>query len=340
MHSSNHKKTTLYTLHMTNFKIGIIGAGWIAGKMAMTLNQMEGVEAYAIASRSLDKAQAFANEWGIKKAYGSYEELVDDKEVDMVYIATPHSHHSQQALMCIEKGKPVLCEKAFTMNAKQAAEVLAKSKEKNVFVAEAIWTRYMPISLQLIDLVKNGAIGKPTMITANLGYPMVGKERLMKPELAGGALLDVGIYPLNFAAMIFGDKVEKTISTCTKLDTGVDAQSSITQIFADGKMASLTTSMLAHTDRMGVISGDGGCIIVDNINNPQHLTIEDKDFKIVAEYDAPKQISGYEYQVTAAIEAIRAGKIETPFMPHSETLRMMEMMDALRKEWGIKYPGE
>lgn len=325
---------------MTNFKIGIIGAGWIAGKMAMTLNQMEGVEAYAIASRSLDKAQAFANEWGIKKAYGSYEELVDDKEVDMVYIATPHSHHSQQALMCIEKGKPVLCEKAFTMNAKQAAEVLAKSKEKNVFVAEAIWTRYMPISLQLIDLVKNGAIGKPTMITANLGYPMVGKERLMKPELAGGALLDVGIYPLNFAAMIFGDKIEKTISTCTKLDTGVDAQSSITQIFADGKMASLTTSMLAHTDRMGVISGDGGCIIVDNINNPQHLTIEDKDFKIVAEYDAPKQISGYEYQVTAAIEAIRAGKIETPFMPHSETLRMMEMMDALRKEWGIKYPGE
>lgn len=325
---------------MTNFKIGIIGAGWIAGKMAMTLNQMEGVEAYAISSRSLDKAQAFANEWGIKKAYGSYEELVDDKEVDMVYIATPHSHHCQHALMCIEKGKPVLCEKAFTMNAKQAAEVLAKSKEKNVFVAEAIWTRYMPISLQLIDLVKNGAIGNPTMITANLGYPMVGKERLMKPELAGGALLDVGIYPLNFAAMIFGDKIEKTISTCTKLDTGVDAQACITQIFADGKMATLNTSMLAHTDRMGVISGDGGCIIVDNINNPQHLTIEDKDFKIVAEYDAPKQISGYEYQVTAAIEAIRAGKIETPFMPHSETLRMMEMMDALRKEWGIKYPGE
>lgn len=325
---------------MTNFKIGIIGAGWIAGKMAMTLNQMEGVEAYAIASRSLDKAQAFANEWGIKKAYGSYEELVDDKEVDMVYIATPHSHHCQHALMCIEKGKPVLCEKAFTMNAKQAAEVLAKSKEKNVFVAEAIWTRYMPISLQLIDLVKNGAIGNPTMITANLGYPMVGKERLMKPELAGGALLDVGIYPLNFAAMIFGDKIEKTISTCTKLDTGVDAQACITQIFADGKMATLNTSMLAHTDRMGVISGDGGCIIVDNINNPQHLTIEDKDFKIVAEYDAPKQISGYEYQVTAAIEAIGAGKIETPFMPHSETLRMMEMMDALRKEWGIKYPGE
>lgn len=325
---------------MTNFKIGIIGAGWIAGKMAMTLNQMEGVEAYAIASRSLDKAQAFANEWGIKKAYGSYEELVDDKEVDMVYIATPHSHHCQHALMCIEKGKPVLCEKAFTMNAKQAAEVLAKSKEKNVFVAEAIWTRYMPISLQLIDLVKNGAIGNPTMITANLGYPMVGKERLMKPELAGGALLDVGIYPLNFAAMIFGDKIEKTISTCTKLDTGVDAQACITQIFADGKMATLNTSMLAHTDRMGVISGDGGCIIVDNINNPQHLTIEDKDFKIVAEYDAPKQISGYEYQVTAAIEAIRAGKIETPFMPHSETLRMMEMMDALRKDWGIKYPGE
>lgn len=325
---------------MSNFKIGIIGAGWIAGKMASTLKQMDGVEAYAIASRSLEKAQSFANEYGVSKAYGSYDEMLDDAGVDMVYIATPHSHHYQQALMCIEHGKPVLCEKAFTMNAKQAEEVLEKSKERGVFVAEAIWTRYMPLSVQLVDLVRNGAIGRPSLITANLGYPMLGKERLMKPELAGGALLDVGIYPLNFAAMIFGDKIEKTISTCTKLDTGVDAQSCITQLFCGGEMATLNCSMLAHTDRMGVISGDGGCIIVDNINNPQHLTVENKDFKIVAEYDAPKQISGYEYQVTAAIEAIRDGKIETPFMPHSETLRMMQMMDALRNEWGIKYPGE
>ena len=134
--------------------------------------------------------------------------------------------------------------------------------------------------------------------------------------------------------------METVIERITKLDTGVDAQSCITQLFCGGEMATLNCSMLAHTDRMGVVSGDGGCIVVDNINNPQHLTVENKDFKIVAEYDAPKQISGYEYQVTAAIEAIRDGKIETPFMPHSETLRMMQMMDALRNEWGIKYPGE
>lgn len=325
---------------MKIYKIGIIGAGWIADRMATTLTEMKEATAYAVASRSIDKAQAFASQHGIGKAYGSYEELADDPEVDLVYIATPHSHHFQHAMMCIEKGKAVLCEKAFTQNAKQAKELLAKAEEKRVFVAEAIWTRYMPISLKLIELVKNGAIGTPRMITANLGYTMLGKERLMKPELAGGALLDVGIYPLNFAAMLFGSDIVKTVSTCTKLDTGVDAQSCITQIFADGKMATLNSSMLSHTDRMGVVSGDGGCIIVDNINNPQHLTIEDKDFNIAAEYDAPKQITGYEYQVTACIEAIERGELETPYMPHAETIRMMEVMDALRAEWGIKYPGE
>lgn len=325
---------------MKDFKVGIIGAGWIAQKMAITLNGMEGVEAYGIASRSLEKAQQFANDHHITKAFGSYEELADDDEVDLIYIATPHSHHCQQALMCIGKGKPVLCEKAFTMNAQQAKQVIDLAHQKKVFVAEAIWTRYMPLSLKLIDLVQNGAIGEPRMLTANLGYPMRGKERLERPELAGGALLDVGIYPLNFAAMLFGKDITSTTSICTKLETGVDAQSCITQIYADGKMATLNCSMLAHTDRMGVVSGDKGCIVVDNINNPQHLRVENKDFETVTEYDAPMQITGYEYEVTAAIDAIRNGQIETPYMPHAETIRMMEMMDALRNEWGIKYPGE
>lgn len=324
---------------MNTFKIGIIGAGWIADKMAMTLSKMEGVEAYAIASRSLEKAKEFAKTWNITKAYGSYEELVEDTDIDLVYIATPHSHHCQHAIMCIEKGKPVLCEKAFTANAKQATQVLELAKKKNVFIAEAIWTRYMPLYLKLTELIKNGVIGTPYLLTANLGYQMVGKERLMKPELAGGALLDVGIYPLNLAAMVFGDKIKSTTTVCTKLDTGVDAQSSITQLFENGAMATLNCSMLAHTDRMGVVSGDKGCIIIDNINNPQKLTIESHEFKIVAEYTAPEnQISGYEYQVTAAMEAIKRGEIETPYMPHSETLRIMKMMDALRSEWGVKYP--
>lgn len=336
----------LITLHthtkkMKNFKIGIIGAGWIAGKMAETLARMEGYQAYAIASRTLAKAQAFATEWNMPKAYGSYEALASDPEVDLVYIATPHSHHCQQALMCIEKGKPVLCEKAFCQNAAQTRQVLEKAREKNVFVAEAIWTRYMPLSLKLMELVRNGAIGTPYMLTANLGYQMQGKERLERPELAGGALLDVGIYPLNLAAMVFGGNIARTTSTCTKLPTGVDAQSSITQVFEGGAVATLNCSMLAHTNRMGMVAGDRGCITIDNINNPQKLTVESHEFEIVAEHTAPAtQISGYEYEVEAARQAIEQGAIETPYMPHAETLRMMEMMDALRAEWGIKYPGE
>ncbi len=325
---------------MKTYKVGIIGAGWIAHKMAQTLIKMKGVEAYAIASRSMGKAKEFANQYDIPVAYDSYEALADDANVDLVYIATPHSHHFQQAIMCLEKGKALLCEKAFTANARQAEQVLNLAKEKHIFVTEAMWIRFMPLYHKLVELVKNGTIGKPHTITANLGYTMLGKERLMKPELAGGALLDVGIYPLNFTAMVFGSDIVSTTSVCTKLETGVDAQSSITQVFTDERMAVLNTSMLAHTDRMGVVSGDKGCIIVDNINNPQKLTVENGDFQIVAEYKAPEQITGYEYQVTAAIEAMEKGEIETPYMPHSETLRMMKMMDALRYEWGCKFPGE
>ena len=316
-------------------RVGIIGAGTIAGKIASTLKDLERVDNFAIASRSLEKAETFAREWGFERAYGTYSDLLDDADVDLVYIATPHSHHYDVTREAILKGKPCLVEKAFMANYRESKDIVDLAREHKVFVAEAIWTRYQPAVQMIHKLMADDRIGTPQLISATIGYPMLHKERLLKPELCGGALLDVGVYPLNFAAMIFGDKIEKTISTCTKLETGVDAQASITQIFDDGKMATLNCSMLAHTDRMGVVSGDGGCIVVDNINNPQHLTVENKDFKIVAEYDAPKQISGYEYQVTAAIEAIRDGKIETPFMPHSETLRMMQMMDALRNEWGI-----
>lgn len=306
--------------------------------MAATLGKMKEVQRYAVASRNQEKAQAFANEWGFEKAYGSYEELANDPQVDLIYIATPHAMHYNNARMCIEKGKPVLCEKAFTANARQAEELLSFAHEKKVFITEAIWTRYMPLSLTIQDLLKKGVIGTPYTLSANLSYPISDKERIIRPELAGGALLDIGVYTLNFAAMAFGDDIAETHSAYQKTATGVDAQESITLFYKDGKMATLQSSIYAQSDRMGVISGDKGHLIVENINCPESVRVVDREYKTVAVYQAPEHITGYEYQVYASIEAIEKGWLESPYMPHAETLRIMRQMDNLRKEWGVVYP--
>lgn len=325
---------------MDAVKIGIIGTGWIAEKMAITLMGMKGVEACAVASRQLQTARDFAGKWGVTRAYGSYEEMLADEQVELVYIATPHSHHYDHARMSLLHGKAVLCEKAFTANARQAEELLNLAKEKNLFITEAIWTRYMPLSQTINEIIASGIIGRPMTLSANLGYPIGNRERLRQPTLAGGALLDLGVYTLNFASMIFGTEVENITSTCIKTDTGVDAQNSIILTFKDEKIAVLHSTMLSMTDRQGIISGEKGHVIVENINNPQRITVVTEDYQTIAVYNCPPQITGYEYQVYASVEALKNGWLESPFMPHAETLRIMRLMDGLRKEWGVRYPSD
>lgn len=325
---------------MKIYNVGIIGAGHIALKMASTLAALPRTHRYAIASREMRKARRFAKEQGFERAYGSYEELMDDPKVDLIYIATPHASHFEQAKACILKGKPVLCEKAFTANAAQAEELLKLAEEKQVFIAEAIWTRYLPMSRTIAELVRNGAVGTPYLLSANLGYAITNRERLVRPELAGGALLDVGVYTLNFAAMVFGTEILSTTSTCVKMDNGLDAQDSITLVYPGERMAVLNSSMLARSDRQGIISGDGGHMIIDNINNPQSIKVLDGNYQTVAEYHAPSQVTGFEYEVNACIDALDKGLLQTLDMPHDETLRIMRQMDALRKEWGVRFPFE
>ena len=240
--------------------------------------------------------------------------------------------------MCLEKGKPVLCEKAFTANAGQAEALIRLSKEKQVFLTEAIWTRYMPFSETLRELVNGGTIGRVMMLTANIGYPIAEKERIARPELCGGALLDIGVYPINFARMLFGSEITGITSACVKGETGVDLQRSITFVYRDHRMAVLQMTAFCANDRQGVISGDKGYIIVDNINNPQQAIVYSINHEEVARYTCPPQITGFEYQGQASIDAIREGKIETPYMPHTETLHIMQMLDDLREEWGVRYP--
>ncbi len=320
------------------YNIGIMGAGNIAGVMAHTVKKMKGVKLYAVASREKVKADVFANKYGCKKAYGSYEELVMDKKVDLIYIATPHSEHYENARLCILNGKAVLCEKAFTANAKQAEELICLAREKDVFLAEAIWTRYMPMVSTIQQVLGSGVIGELKTLTANLGYPVGHLLRMYEPALCGGALLDLGIYPLTFAFMLFGNHYDRIESSCSYTATGVDEQNSITIYYPDGKVAILSSSMVSLSDRKGIIYGTKGFAIVENINNFESITVYDNHYKKVADYKCPKQITGYEYEVEACIKALSKGELECVQMPHSETVRMMKVMDALRKEWGVVYP--
>ena len=322
------------------FRIGIIGAGHIAEKMAATINGMPEAEAYAVASRQYGKAAAFAGRFGFAKAFGSYEALVEDPDVDLVYVATPHSLHYDHVRLCLGHGKAVLCEKAFMANAREAEEVPRISEENNVFLAEAIWTRYMPFRKTLRDIVDSGAIGRPMMLSAHLGYPVADKERLVRPELGGGALLDLGVYAINFALMMFGNDIADITSSCTKSDTGVDLQNSIIFRYADGRIADLQSTALCASDRQGIVCGDRGYIVCDNINNMLKADLYDAGHALVGTYNAPAQITGFEYQVRACIDAIREGRNETPYMPHSETLRVMKIMDSLRNSWGVRFPND
>ena len=321
-------------------KVGILGAGNIAGVMADTLRRMDDVICCAVAARDGSRAEAFAKTYGFAEAYGSYEEMLASSEAELIYVATPHSCHYDHVKLCLQYGKHGLCEKAFMLNAKQAEEVFAMAKEKGLLLTEAIWTRYMPSRRMLQDVLDGGAIGKPQMLTANLGYVTKHKERIQKLELGGGALLDVGIYPLNFASMVFGDDVKEIRGWAVFNEEGADMQNSVTLTYADGRMAVLNSTALARSDRGGVIYGDEGYIVVSNINNCSGFRVYSTSDELLASYESPEQISGYEYEVEACIQAIRQGELECPQMPHEETLRMMRWMDELRRQWGMKFPQE
>lgn len=323
---------------MDKMKVGIIGAGWIAEKAAITLNGLTDCEAYAIGSRSLEKAEAFARQWNIKKAYGSYAELIADPDVDLIYVATPHSHHYDVTREALLAAKPCLVEKAFMANARQTEEILALARKRQVFLAEAIWTRYQPVVEIVRQLISSGRIGEPRMVTATLGYSMGNKARIMRPDLCGGALLDLGVYALNFVRMFFPADIVSIDGTCVKSDTGMDLTNTMTLILADGMLCNLQSSAQCVGDNIGVIAGTEGNLIIDNINNPQTITVNGPDRTYVETIRVPLQITGYEYQFLACRQALMDGRLEPIEMPHAETLYIMQLMDGLRRKWGVHYP--
>ncbi|OTA25721.1 oxidoreductase [Alloscardovia macacae] len=342
--------------------IAILGAGRIAQKMAKTVSLMESgpryagtVHLYAVATRdSLARAQAFADEYGVEVAYGSYADMLDDADVDLVYIATPHVFHAQQAIACMEAGKHVLVEKPFAVNAADALRMIEKSHETGLVCAEAIWTRYEPSRAIIQNVLDSGQIGDIVSMSGNLSYPMTHKERLVNPALAGGALLDVGIYPLNFVSMFMPGEVERVVSSArlSGLNGSVLSGSSIlpgqqtdelsqtTLWYSGGQMASVTSSYFEVGDRHGVIRGTKGYLWVDNVNNPLDIHVWNSKHELVKSLFAPQQLTGFEYEVASTVAAISRGDVEPREMPHAETLRMMRLMDEIRAQWGLVYPSE
>ena len=321
-------------------KLGILGPGRIARTVAATLVQMPELECYAVASRNLQRAEEFARDFGFEKVYDSYEAMLQDPALELVYITTPHSHHYEQMMLCLERGKHVICEKAFTLNADQAEKIRELAARKGLYVAEAIWTRYMPSRKLIDEIIASGIIGAVNTLTANLSYNIAYKERIMEPALAGGALLDIGIYGLNFALMHFGSDIERMESSVKLTDTGVDAMETITIFYKDGRMAVLTHSIYCRSDRKGIIHGENGYIVVENINNPQSVAVYDSGDNLLAFHKVPQQISGYEYEFQEAVRCISQGRREADSMPMETTVQVMEIMDSLRKTWGVVYPQE
>ena len=319
-------------------RVGIIGTGWIAEKAAITLNGLQECKAYAVGSRTPEKAEAFAQQWHIAHVYGSYSELIADPGVDLVYIGTPHSHHFEVTKEALEAGKPCLVEKAFMANAKQAKQIIDLAHERQVFLAEAIWTRYQPAVRIIRNLLDSGRIGKPRLVTATLGYSMGEKPRIMQPDLCGGALLDLGVYALNFVRMFFPADIVSIESQCVKSKTGMDLTNAISLVLSDGMLCNLQSSAACVGDNIGVIAGTEGNLIIDNINNPQQITVNGPNRTYVETIPVPRQITGYEYQFLACRQALIDGLLEPREMPHKETLYIMQLMDSLRQRWGVRYP--
>ena len=304
---------------MKNLKFAILGCGHIATKMAAAVKTLEnqgmGVECYAVASRNLEKATAFAKEYGFGKAYGSYEELVADSAIDLIYIATPHSHHHVFAKLCIEHGRNILVEKAFTANAKLAAEVISLAHDKGVFLCEAMWTRFLPALETIRSWIRDGRIGNVETVEADFSMKLSDRDRMHDPALAGGALLDIGIYSLTFADLFLGTRetsdgnfVRNEITSmdckCVKFKTGVDASDWINLTYENGQKAYLKTSMVSPTHNEGVIYGTAGQIRVQNLNDMVKLELLDDAGNVVETVEPSRLCNCYEYEVLACKEAI------------------------------------
>jgi dihydrodiol dehydrogenase / D-xylose 1-dehydrogenase (NADP) len=320
---------------------GIMGTGMVARWFAEGLGYSEESKLIAVGSRSVSKAKDFAKVFRIPQKYSSYDELVQDKDIDVVYVATPHTFHKANSILALKAGKAVLCEKPFTINAHEAKELVQYARIKKLFLMEAMWTRFIPAVIKLKELLQSEIIGELRMLVADLGdrVEFDPKHRVFDPELGGGALLDVGVYPVSMASMIFG-KPEKVTSFAHFGKTSVDEQEAILFGYTDGRLALLYASKRSYTPSEVILIGTKGRIRVHSpMCKPERLTLKlngEKEEII----DIKIEGNGFNYETSEVARCILSGKLESDKMPLDETIQIMETMDRIRAQWGLKYPGE
>jgi predicted dehydrogenase len=319
---------------------GIMGPGRIAHKFVQSLQCIKDAEIAAVGSSSVERATEFAAQYGINRAYGSYQDFVADPYIDIVYIGTQHPGHFECALMCLKAGKAVLCEKPFTINAPETATLIRTARKSGIFLMEAMWMRYLPAMVQVRELLAQGVIGEIRMIKADFGnrIPWDPEGRLLNPASGGGALLDVGIYPVSFSAMIFGASPVKITGIAHLGKTGVDEQFSAILGYEEGKIAVLSGAVRTALPNEARVIGTEGYIRIPHFWYASGFELC-RDNK-TEQFDIPFVSTGYFHEAEEAMRCLRAGLTESSIMPLDESLKIMKILDTLRKQWGLKYPME
>ncbi len=320
---------------------GILGAGGIAATVSPDIAATPGNVLHAVAARSGERAAAFAAEHGVGRSYGSYAELVADPDVDVVYVATTHAQHRDHAVLALRAGKPVLVEKAFTLTAAQAREVVAVAREQQVFCMEAMWMRVDPLVRQTLDRLAAGAIGDVIAVRADLSkhfeYDPAG--RLFDLAVGGGALLDLGVYPVTFAWLVLGRPEAQTV-TGALAPTGTDLTAALQWGYADGRLAQIYCSAASYSPYAALITGTDGWLRVEGrVHHPSAITVHSSTGDEVIEAQ-PVVGHGYGHQVAEVARCLRAGELESPLVPLDETVGVLELLDDARRQLGVRYPAD
>ena len=325
---------------MSNFNWGILGPGGIAKAFAEDLKRLDGHSIAAVGSRTLSNAQSFANTFG-GTAYGSYEELVADPQVDAIYVATPHPAHKENVILALNAGKPVLCEKPFAVNATEAQQMVDAANKNGVALMEAMWARFLPHYAQVREIIQSGVLGKIHTIHADHGQRLADQNipRLVEPALAGGALLDLGIYPVSFAHMILGNP-SKITSSAVITDKGVDAQTSMIFDYASGAQAVLNTTMIEQTPCRAVVAGLHGWLEIDRtFYNPASMRVVLND-GATTEYPSSYIGHGLREQAEVFKQLVTSGQQQSQILNWQDTIDIMKTLDQVRSQIGLKYPFE
>jgi predicted dehydrogenase len=324
---------------------GILGCGRIALKFASDLKLVENATLVACGARNGASADAFAKEFDVKNIHHSYESLAKDNEVDVIYVATPHSHHHEHTLLCINNGKAVLCEKAFAINYKQAKEMIDAARAKKIFLMEAIWTKFLHPFNKVKEMIEAGMLGEVKSVLVNFGFrpPADAPKRLFDPSLGGGTLLDIGIYNV-FTALFFLGKPDEIFAEATLTPENTDTQCAITFKYNDGRLAQLFSTFLSDAATEADICGTAGRVRLTTRYYTPSTTIEyftgKQDSKRIIELNNKEEGSGYQYEARHVGECLEKGLTESPVMTHADTLLIMEMLDAIRKRAGIIYSAD